>query len=227
MENKNTKLKRLVYILLTVLFLMGCLTSCGGAGQKKEQEGATEAVDSVVKMPTYDPKGKYTGFWDIDEDGDPDEALARGCYVVDHSELIGGREAWETFLAKAEKGENAFLRIAIKLYPDQVDGDGIAPEGTMFYDDLYYYEGKYYFFTYNGAGDIRSGGPYTYLRKLEGMSGNPKRENDFYVLTDSLELTYRDVEWSFLSSNLDTVTKIPFQWLGFTVYMKIAEEAEE
>ena len=59
------------------------------------------------------------------------------------------------------------------------------------------------------------------------MSGNPKRENDFYVLTDSLELTYRDVEWSFLSSNLDTVTKIPFRWLGFTVYMKIAEEAEE
>lgn len=223
MTNKKIDLRKYLRILLTVLFLMECLTACGGAVQKeqeKEQEKSTEAVEPAVKIPTYGPSGKYMGFADIPEDGDPDKALARGCYVVDHSELVGGKEAWEAFLAKAEKGENAFLRIAIQLYPDEVTGENIAPGGTMFYDDLYYYEGEYYFFTYNGPGDIRSSGPYTYLRKLEGMAGNPKKEDYCYVLTDSLELTYEDVQWSFLSSNLDTVTKIPFQWLGFIVYMK-------
>ncbi|MBQ8813267.1 MAG: hypothetical protein IJZ85_02045 [Lachnospiraceae bacterium] len=201
---------RLVGLLAAVILTVGCLTACG----KPEQ------TETQVKIPTYDEKGNYIGFADIAEDGDPDKALARGCYVVDHSKLYGGSEAWENFVAKAEAGENAFLRVAIKIYPDEVDMDSVSGEGTMFYDDLYYYEGKYYYFCYNGADDIRADGPYTYLRELTGVSGNPAKERNMYVLTDSLELTYDDVEWSFLSSNLETVTKIRFQWLGFTIYMR-------
>ena len=200
-------------VVLTVIFLSACQMS--GAGAE-----VTKTAEMAQKVPTFDKNGNYTGFADLNQDSDPQKALARGCYVVDHGKLIGGKAAWETFLSKAENGETAFLRIANKIYPDQVVGVEIADAGTMFYDDLYYYEGKYYFFTYNGPGDIRSEGPYAYLRELKGMSGNPVKERTMYVLTDSLELSYKDVEWSFLSGNMDTVTKIHFEWLGFTIYME-------
>lgn len=206
---------RLICLLAVMVLTVVCLTACGLTPPIKSGE-----QEASVKIPTYDEKGNYTGFADIAEDGDPEKALARGCYVVDRSKLLGGEEAWKEFVAKAENGENAFLRVTAKIYSDEVVMDGVSTEGTMFYDDLYYYEGKYYFFTYNGADDIRTRGPFTYLRELTGVSGNPAKERNMYVLTDSLELTYHDVEWSFLSSNLDSVTKIPFEWLGFTIYMQ-------
>ena len=194
------------------LFLaaMMILTACGKAGQNEKQ----------VKIPTYDEKGNYTGFSDIAEDSTTDKALARGCYVVDGGKLYGGKEAWENFVAAAEAGENAYLRVATLIYPDEIDMNSTGGEPTMYYDDLYYYEGKYYYFCYNGADDIRADGPYIYLRELTGVSGNPAKERTMYVLTDSLELTYDDVEWRFLSSNLDTITKTRFRWLGFTIYMR-------
>lgn len=201
---------RLMCGVLAMLFVLSCVTACG----KAEQSGST------ARTPGYDAQGNYTGFSDIAGDSTVEKALARGCYVVDGGQLAGGKEQWEAFLEAAEAGNDAFLRVATLIYPKQLDVNSTDNDPAMYYDDLYYYQGKYYCFCYNGADDIRASGPYTYLRELKGMAGNPQKEHTKYVLTDSLELTFQDVEWSFLSSNLETVTKIPFEWLGFTIYMR-------
>ena len=88
-----------------------------------------------------------------------------------------------------------------------------------YYHDLYYTAGKYRIFDLNEYG-ISGGKEFRYLRKLDGIAGFPRREDCYYVLTDSLELTYHDVSWSFLSSSFETVTKIPFKWLGFMIYFE-------
>lgn len=194
-------------MLLAVMIL---LTACG----KHTPD------ESGVRMPVYDENGFYIGFFDIEKDSDVDKAKENGCYVINDGELYGGKDAWEAFCRKAEAGEDAFLRIAHLIVEGNLGTGTEDTTGTMYYSDLYFYDGKYYFFDYNGADDIRKSGPFTYLRELTGMFGNPLKEHSMFVLTDSLELTYEEVQHSFYSSNLETVTKIPFTWLGFTVYLR-------
>ena len=206
-------IKKVICGLLTMIFCLTCLAACGG-NQEEKQEGKS------VKIPTYDENGNYTGFSDIGEDSELETAAAHGCYVVDGNKLYSGMEAWENFVAQAEAGNDAYLRVVHIIYPWQIEMDSTGDVPTFYYDDLNYYEGKYYFFCYNGADDIRDSGPFTYLRALVGVSGNPAKERTTYVLTDSLDLTYDDVEWSFLSSNLEYITMLRVQWLGFAIYMR-------
>jgi hypothetical protein len=89
-------------------------------------------------------------------------------------------------------------------------------DGT-YYVDLFYYDGYYYYFDCEYT-DL-SARPYLYLRALTGQDGQPLKDATLYVLTDSLELTFKDVTRSFYSCDLRTVTTIPFVWLGFTTYL--------
>ena len=66
---------------------------------------------------------------------------------------------------------------------------------------------------------IHKTGPCKYLRKLEGTDGIPPKDCYHYVLTDSLILTFEDVRHAMFASDLRTITKIPYKWLGFTVYL--------
>ena len=194
-------MNKCIKILLT-LFILLLLCACQGERPSRQ-------------APIYDADGVYSGFSDIPEDYTVEDAAADGLMVIDSSldtdreSLAAGYEHWEDFQAAVAKGENAFLRVA-----HFVDGVG-------YYHDLYFRDGKYTMFESSPEYGITQKGPFQYLRKLEYEGDRENLQGScYYVLTDSMELTYHDVEWSFLSSNLTTVTDIPFEWLGFLVYFK-------
>ena len=171
---------------------------------------------------SYGEDGSYTGFSNIPLTYTAADAIDDGCLVIDiikgtnaygvsvtEACETAGYEHWKRFLAKTKSGEDAFLRVA-----QFIDGIG-------YYHDLYYCNGKYTIFDLNEYG-ISDGKNYRYLRRLDGYAGpaSDPKEDSVYVLTDSMELTYRDVNWSFLSSTISSITTIPFEWLGFMIYFK-------
>lgn len=182
-------MKRLLLLFAIVL----TLTACG------------PNPSDNIHLPT-DEDGAYTGFADIPADLAAADAVKQGWYVIEESTLLSGADAWQDFLTESERGKDAFLRVAHFI------------EEEYFYTDLYHIDGMYYFCK-NDNGYVSGVGEYRYLRALTDTLGNPPREHTLYVLTDSLELTHRDVEWSWLSSSIRPVTKIPFYWLGFTTYL--------
>ena len=195
--------------VILIVFAVLALASCG----------KTPTVHADI---TYDKNGVYTGFSDIPENYDATKAAEDGCLTIDilREPNAGGEpvskeietfgyEKWEAFLAAAENGEDAFLRVAQFI------------DGTGYYHDLYYHDGAYTIFDLNEYG-ISEGQTFRYLRRLEGMTGpaSDPKEDFLYVLTDSKRLAYHDVTWSYLSSDSRTVTTIPFEWLGFMIYFK-------
>lgn len=171
---------------------------------------------------SYGEDGSYTGFSNVPSTYTAADAIDDGCLVIDiiqgtnkYGATItqecetAGYENWQSFRAKTESGEDAFLRVAYFI-------DGIG-----YYHDLYYCNGRYTIFDFNEFG-ISGGKTYRYLRRLDGYAGpaSDPKQDCFYVLTDSRDLTYQDVNWSFLSSDSSSVTTIPFEWLGFMIYFE-------
>ena len=188
-------LKRI--LTLTLLFVvLATACSCG-------------VKDASIPSPQYDADGVYAGFSDIPENYNADMAIKDGCVVISHytvsdtqPQIATGYKHFEQFMESAQNGQDCFVRAAHFI-------DGIG-----YYTDLYYHDGKYIHFKYDEYG-ISEGKSFTYLRRLESEYS---KGHCYYVLTDSLELAYHDVSWSYLASNPSTVTKIPFVWLGFTTY---------
>ena len=207
-------MKKIIAIILTAIMTLS-LFSCS----EREEKGENIEI-------SYND-GKYSGFSDIPENYTVDDAIDDGCLVIEtldgDTNAYGvqmsktgrteGYEHWVSFLEKSQNGEDAFLRVAHFI------------RGTGYYQDLYYSDGKYTIFDFNEYG-ISEGESYSLLRRLDGMTGpvGNQKEAHYYVLTDSTELTYHDVSWSYLSSSISTITDIPFEWLGFMIYFK--EEAQ-
>jgi len=201
-------MKKTMIVLVSALLLALLLSACG---DNKE-----------ARNILHDDDGIYAGFSDIPKEYTAANAVADGCLVIDTTQKANeygvnitdrqetyGYEQWQNFLEKSGAGENAFLRVAHFI------------DGVGYYHDLYYRDGSYTIFDCNEYG-ISESKSFRYLRKLDGKAGSASAPEDdcFYVLTDSAELTYRDVNWSFLSSDLSTVTDIPFVWLGFMIYFE-------
>lgn len=202
--------KKIIVSVLSALMLLSILSSCF--------DRSGERIDI-----SYNSDGVYSGFSDIPKNYSVDDAIDDGCLVIEtvddgtnvhgvemrKTERTAGYEHWQAFLEKSERGEEAFLRIAHFI------------RGTGYYHDLYYSDGKYTIFDLNEYG-ISDGESYLYLRRLDGMAGpvGDQKEAHLYVLTDSTELTYRDVTWSYFSSSISTVTDIPFELLGFMIYFE-------
>lgn len=199
-------MKKRVFVVASIAILVLLLSSCFDRSETK----------SPINITYSD--GVYSGFSNIPENYTVDEAIDDGCLVIetldDGTNAYGvrlsktgrtaGYEHWQAFLEKSERGEDAFLRVAHFI------------RGTGSYQDLYYSDGKYTIFDLNEYG-ISEGESYSLLRRLDSMVGAIGNHH-YYVLTDSTELTYQDVSWSYLSSSISTVTDIPFEWLGFMVY---------
>ena len=191
MKQRALALTALLLLLSTVLF------ACG---------------KSEVSI-SYAEDGSYTGFSDIPTTYTAADAIDDGCLVIDtakgKTEQTAGYEHWESFLAKAKSGKDAFLRVAHFI-------DGIG-----YYRDLYYCDDRYTIFDCNEFG-ISEGKSYQHLRRLDGYAGpaSAPKPDCFYVLTDSMLLTYQDVSWSFLSSSTYSVTTTPFEWLGFMTHFE-------
>ena len=200
-------MKRNIFVLVAFVLLALSLSACSSKEARHMQ---------------YDDNGIYAGFSDIPDHYTAADAASDGCLVIDTTlkpneygvditdqQKTYGYEQWQRFLEKSEAGENAFLRVAHFI------------DGVGYYRDLYYCDGKYTIFDYNEYG-ISESESFQYLRRLEGKTGpaSDPRDDCYYVLTDSMELTYRDVNWSFLSSDFSTVTDIPFVWLTFMIYFE-------
>ena len=198
----RTKLVIFAFVLALLLMLFSC----------SKNEG----------IISYGEDGSYTGFSDIPSDYTPADATDDGCLVIDLTQGTNeygatinekydtaGYDNWQRFLKKSESQEDTFLRVAFFI-------DGVGS-----YHDLYYCDGNYTIFALNEYG-VSDGSTYKYLRRLDGQTGpaSDRQEDCFYVLTDSMDLTYNDVSWSFFSSNIDSVTDIPFVWLGFMIFFE-------
>ncbi len=198
---------RKLLLITGVIIMLLTLSGCSRSKFLKKHE-------PFLKL---DDKGNYMGFLNLPEEYTPDKALEDGCFVVAEdsnkkgsAKLYGGKEHWDSFLDASSKGRETFLRVVTFL-----------PEG-IFYDDLYYNNGHYHHFHHdrNTLSDAPKDRPYKYLRTLTDKFGSPPKDSTMYVLTDSLELTFRDVMWSMLSSSMEARTKIPYDWLGFTTYIE-------
>lgn len=203
-------MKKFVAIILTAILTLS-LFSCA----EREEKGENIEI-------SYND-GKYSGFSDIPDNYTVDDAIDDGCLVIEtldgDTNAYGvqmsktgrteGYKHWVSFLEKSQNGEDAFLRVAHFI------------RGTGYYQDLYYSDGKYTIFDFNEYG-ISEGESYSLLRRLDGMTGpvGNQKEAHYYVLTDSTELTYHDVSWSYLSSSISTITDIPFEWLSFMIYFE-------
>ena len=175
------------FLAAAIMLCLFSLFSCGNE-------------DLNIIAPSFDG-GIYSGFSDVPSEYDTLQALEDGCYVIEDSKLLGGKEKWEKFLSDSSKGEDSFLRAVHFV------------EGEPYFTDIYYLDGVYQTFEKNHELGITEGKKFSLLRRLDGKDGIPEKDAYFYVLTDSEELTYKDVSWSFLSSDHRTVTYIPFEWL--------------
>ncbi len=203
-------MKKIIAIILTAIFTLS-LFSCSEMEEKSEN----------IEISYND--GKYSGFSDIPENYSVDDAINDGCLVIetldDGTNAHGvemrktgrteGYENWLSFLEKSQNGEDAFLRVAHFI------------RGTGYYHDLYYSDGKYTIFEFNEYG-ISDGKSYSLLRRLDGMAGTGefRREDHFYVLTDSTEVTYNDITYRMFSSTFSPNETVPYEWLGFMIYFE-------
>ncbi len=206
----------LISLLITIIIVYICIT------RKSDNPADADNINETnVNHLTYNHASNYVyfGFADIPEEYSAEDAINDGCFVIespdtsasqilsDSEPKVAGTEHWEQFLTNASADISAFLRVAHFI-------------GTEYcaFTDLYYADGLYYMYQMDEYG-IHKTGPCKYLRKLEGTDGIPPKDCYYYVITDSLKLTFRDVRHAMYASDLRTVTKIPYKWLGFTVYL--------
>ncbi len=156
--------------------------------------------------------GVYVGFEDAKEYATPEEALDDGCLVIvsdaSGGSLYGGEEHWESFLRDSRSGDDAILRVVHFI-------------GEKAYRNDYLYIGGTYHYFYSGEdSEMTEDRPFSYLRRLDGQNGEPKRHVTWYVLTDSSELTYDLARLKIISSSTDVINAIPqYVWLSFTIYI--------
>ena len=201
MRDDRKKLKMAVAAAAMVMLTALCAAGC--------------ADRSAAANPPFEtsPGGAYAGFDTVSEEYTPDEALTDGCMVVvdgggSNSVLYGGESVFYDFLEACDSGDAA-MRVAYFL------------DGGVFFGDLIYSGGKYYYIDSERPGDCTG---FTKLRVLKTKGGIPERELTYYVITDSDELTADDVKWYYLSSDMSKITDIPFKWLGFTTYLTQAAQ---
>lgn len=142
----------------------------------------------------------------------PDDAVDNGqlaiIYEEDDARVYGGEGEWKEFLNNIENNKDCTLQIVSFI------GDDYIMEQISFRN------GRYYYYNSNKDDDMMlstvNEKEYKYLRKLTGITPGSNMESVFYVLTDSLELTWEDVFQSLISSNLETVSDIEYEilWCG-------------
>lgn len=219
MKKKNLLIILSVLIILLISFSIVYVCLIKESDNPTGTDGSKMNIANHLKY-NHSSNYVYTGFADIPEGYSAEDAISDGCFVIespgtssshilnDNSDpKVSGAEHWEHFLDNSFADKNAFLRVA----------HFIGSEYCAF-TDLYYADGLYYLYNMDEYG-IHKTGPCKYLRKLEGKDGIPPKDCYHYVLTDSLILTFEDVRHAMYTSVLNTITKIPYKQLGFTVYL--------
>jgi hypothetical protein len=159
--------------------------------------GCGETSDAAF-FSKLDSNGNYTGFSNLSENYTAEQAEKDGCYVRVNLKTVGGEQFWKDFVKDASNKKNADIRIVTIL------------EGGTYFLDVFYDDGYYRAFD-SDSEDLHDY-KFKYLMTLEGTLPNAAKSGKVTVLTDDKELTYKDVMWKFLSSDMNYIKSIsPFK----------------
>jgi hypothetical protein len=163
--------------------------------------GCAKASNSTIFLK-FDSNGNYNGFSNLSKKYTAEQAEKDGCYVHVNSEIVGGEQFWKDFIQNASNNKNSSIRIA-NIYQDET-----------YFIDIFYLDGYYHAFS-SGSEDLQDN-KFKYLLTLEGTLPNAAKSGTVTILTDDKELTYLDVMWTFLSSDMHYKESIsPFKFLFF------------
>ncbi|MGN1444202.1 MAG: hypothetical protein ACI4XE_10180 [Acutalibacteraceae bacterium] len=179
------KFFKAVCVFLTVAFFVCAFCSCS---------------KDTVTAPSLDEDGNYTGFSSVSSDYTAEQAKKDGVLVLTDNKPTGDTKPWDSFLAKSQKGKNAFVRVA------SYSGKNVE------FDDLYFTDGKYRLFKRDKSGEVTDKGEYSYLVNAEESGLNA------YILTDTPDVNaMQAIIQSYLSGKENK--KADYVLLGFTLHL--------
>lgn len=176
-------MKKILIIAITMTILL--LSGC-------------QKTSAVALLLEFDREGNYTGFMNLPTQYSDEEAEKDGFYTRVNSEIVSGEQLWEDFIEDASNGKNASLRI-VNIWDEEA-----------YFLDLFYWDGSYRIFD-SSSEDLQDY-KFQHMLVLEGKLSNAARGDKVIVLTDDKELTYKDVMWKYLSSDMSYIESIsPFR----------------
>lgn len=163
--------------------------------------GCSKTSDTTLPFK-LDNDGNYTGFSNLPVNYTAEQAKNDGYYVRVNLETVGGEPVWEDFIQDASNGKDTSIRIV-----------NISDDKT-YYHDLFYVDGYYRIFD-SSSEDLHNY-KFKYMLKLVGKLPNAVKSGSVTILTDDRDLSYKDVMWTFLSSDLNYSESIsPFKIVSF------------
>lgn len=152
-------------------------------------------LTGCVRRPvsfTLDVDGNYTGFDSVEEGYTRQAARLYGWVIVEDLTVAENGKTWRRFLARAEEGKEAGVRIA-EFFGEE-----------MFLMDIFFRDGQYRAFFSDGFDLLDE--PFPFLLTLTGKTNG---QNAYaVVLTGDDSLTYDQVMHTFFSSQYP-VTDVP------------------
>ena len=188
-------------ILLLLLLAFGIFSACGTADISDDniEYDALKSAISYMKDGTV----LYSGFDDIEESYTYEMALADGCieaYEMREEEVI---ELVNKFQMMANNHESFRVRFIMFMEDHKQD---------MFFQDLCFYEGKYYLFDSRSSSRPNYGYDYINITRHKEHSGI-----GYLILTDNMETNAEDVFQMFISS-VAYIGKSEFEIVMFMPY---------
>jgi hypothetical protein len=153
------------------------------------QFGCYTNEQTKVSNITYrlDSNDDYTGFRYLPKNYTAEQAQKDGYLVKVNFKTVSGLEAWNSFLKDSSQGKNAAIRI-VNIWNE-----------TVYYSDLFFKDGNYRVFN-SDSNDLQDY-KFTHLLQLTGTLPNAAKSGKVVIITDDENLTYKDVMWSYFSSD--------------------------
>lgn len=194
MKNGNIfkKSVRSFGIAVIVLFMLILAVSCSLNGENKS--------DEFVFSPPLEEIGKEYTVEDAENDG---------CVIMKDGDVSAGRDIWQSFCNKSQKGESSCVRL---VHYHELDKDRVAAEyyekikdeyPVMYVFDLVY-DGEDYGVRYFNDGEERVES-FKHLLRYEGEFAPGMNQKTYlrYVLTNDDTITWSDIENSMVSSDYE------------------------
>jgi hypothetical protein len=184
MKNART---RFLFIWIAITMLLLC-TGC-------------RKSPAIKADMSFDDDGQYTGFSNLPEDYTRKQAEQDGCYVNVEYQEVAGEEVWTDFVALAEDGKSAKIRIVYFTADD------------VYFTDLYYDGTSYHVF--DSSTEDQKDCKFAYLLDLAGRMPGSQTDGRFVVLSNDKTLTFEVFIHAMVSSNTEVIQSIqPYRMLS-------------
>lgn len=195
--SKLMTILRTIYLLVVVGLLTACTTT-----DISEESSERNGINSAISYATEET-ALYNGFDDIKENYTYEEALEDGCieaYEMSEEEVL---TLVSQFQEKANNGESYRVRFIMFMKDHKQD---------MFFQDLCYYEGKYYLFDSRSTSTEKYGFDY-----IKITSDQEESKYEHLLITDNMETKGEDV-FNMILSSVVPVEKEEFEIVMFMPY---------